>query len=207
MYSKKSLFSFIFFPFCLVFVESSVADTSFSKKYAPYIGYEHAYSSYELVPFNNNIIKYTPRFFLGIHPIQTDSYKIGLEMGYMLPASYKEQYFYGYGENFTCGTVLLVTKNTDLYLTFRHFFTKNIYWFLKPGLEYYQRSYHHDDNHGYFDEYKNSSVYLGTRVGVGYNFRNGISVNVLAKSRFVDFNHNDSPPKKFTLRLDVQYSF
>ncbi len=207
MFASKSTVATLVLPFCLLFAQSSSAEPSFTKKYAPYIGYEHGFTTYKFNSFNKEQSKYTPRFFVGVNPIQKDNYKMGLEMGYTLPASYEESYIYGAGNNFTRKTLTLDTQGTDAYFTFQQSITQNSHWFIKPGLEYTQRNYEAFDNHGFSREFKNSSLYMNARAGVGYNFKNGIVVNLLAKSRFVDFKDNDHKPKKFMLRLNAEYAF
>jgi AAA15 family ATPase/GTPase len=208
-YYKKNIFTLLAVPFCLFLSEASSADTSFSKKYAPYIGYQHGFTSFNMTN-GKNILKYTPRFYFGFSPYQTENYNIGFEIGYTLPASYENEYKQPFNSYYSSGYktdhVSAKINNTDFYLTFYQPISKNSHWFLKPGVEYTQRSFDINDRYGQHYNKNVDSFYLGARAGIGYNFDNGIGMNIVTGSRFVDLNRNQDP-KRFIFTVNAEYAF
>lgn len=209
MFSKNTVLAMAFLPVCLFFSQAASAEPTFAKKYAPYIGYQHGFDAYR---FNDKIVsKYAPRFFVGISPVQAKNYKMGVELGYTLPVSHEESFIYssgyGYGNNLTRENLSLKTNSGDLFFTFRQSIGNNSYWFLKPGLEYYQYTFQNTTSRGYASEETSTSIYLGTRAGIGYAFNNGIGINMASGSRFVDLAGNNKSPKKFIFDLNIEYAF
>lgn len=187
---------------CLIYTSSVTAEPSFTQKYAPYLGYEGGYSNYRLI--ENKSKKYTPRFFAGFTAIQKPDYKIGLEFGYTLPASFEENR-YNYYDKFV-DYLSLDVKKSDLYLTFRQNFSHNFYWFLNPGLEYAQRDYKASGK--YFSmEGNTDSVFLSSRAGIGYNLNRGLGTNLFIKYRIHDFNHANITETKSLIKVNLQYTF
>lgn len=194
----------------LAFSPSSSAKSAFTEKYAPYIGYQHGYSYAWKEKIN---AKYAPRFFVGISPIQGDNYKMGIEIGYTLPKTYRyEDGYYSYfDKDFKLEKYSRNIKSSDLYLTYYRRLTQNSHWFLKPGLEHYYISY---QNHSYANgkaKYNwsshHNSIYLGTKAGAGYNFNKKLGINAVVGSRFYDFARNDSYPFKLTFNINAEYAF
>ena len=188
MFYQKMAFAIVSLSSFLLFAQSSSAEPSFAKKYAPYIGYQHGYTNFSF-GLNKSTLKYTPRIFMGMNPIKTENYRFGVEIGYTIPALAKHQ------------DVELKSSNTDLFLTALRPIGKNSHWFIQPGMEYQQKQYSSDENKG-----SDSSVYLGIKTGIGYVFNNGLSLNTTAATRLVDLNDN-SKPKKFIFGLNAQYAF
>lgn len=196
--SKKSILV-ISLSLCLIYTVPVQAEPSFTKKYVPYLGYEGGYTNYHLIT-NRDIKKYTPRFFVGLRPVQKKDYQIGFEFGYTLPATFEENR-YDYNEHFK-----LNEKNMDLFLTFRQQIAGKFYWFLNPGLEYIQRDYKMSDSYFSKEESMNS-LFISTRAGIGYNIKDGFSTNLFIKSRFHDFEHANISQRKSLIKLNIQYTF
>ncbi len=171
-------------PFCQI----TLADVNISKKYAPYVGYQHSHTNFNFGGGQTNL-KYTPRIFMGATPIKTEKFQFGAEIGYTLPATAKNQ------------DIELKRSNTDLFLTALRPLGKNSHWFVQPGIEYQKKHYSYYEN-----STSDSSIYLGAKTGVGYVFNNGVSLNTTVGTRFVDLKDN-SKPKKFIFGINAQYAF
>lgn len=195
---KKSILA-IPLSLCLSYSTSVQAEPSFTKKYAPYLGYEGGYTSYQLIT-HRDTKKYTPRFFAGLRPIQKRDYQIGFEFGYTLPTVF-EQNSYDYNENYK-----LNEKNMDFFLTFRQRLAGQFYWFLNPGVEYIQRDYKMSDRY-FSEEGTINSLFMAARAGIGYNLKNGLSTNLFIKSIFYDFEHANLSKRKSLIKLNIQYTF
>lgn len=207
MFSHKSIMAVVFLPFSLFFSQNVLAQSTFSSKYAPYIGYQHSFTHYTFG--DKSVTKYSPRFFMGMNPIQAKNYKMGFELGYTLPVSHEEtriSYPSSYGQGLIREDASIRTKASDVYFTFYQTLTSNSHWFLKPGLEYYQHIHRNSDNRGFFEEETTPSLYLTARAGIGYKFNSGVAFNLSSGSRFVDLCHNSSP-KRFLFNMNVEYAF
>lgn len=186
--------------------QPSFAENASSKKYAPYIGYEHAYTSLYSWYGEKIDTQYTPRIFTGIHPIRGYNYKIGAEIGYSLPAIYKDDddyYRSGVDEQ---NKTDIVVQGADIYLTYYHKLGNHFHWFLKPGLEYHHESIHRNWR-GYHSIYRLDSVYVSAKTGAGYNINNKLAINAVAGTRFYDFMRNDYKPIRFLFNLNAEYTF
>lgn len=211
MFYQKWAFAIISISSALLFAQSSFAENAFTKKYAPYIGYQHGYTSL-YHPHVKSDIKYTPRFFVGINPIQEDNYKMGFEIGYTLPASYGHNYtHYDYWNDKDIIRVKssIDVKNTDLYLTYYHRLGQNSHWFVKPGVEYYHRTFYRYENDKPVHESGHhwDSVYISTKAGAGYQFNKNLALNALAGSRFYDFTRKDNRAIRLLFNLSAEYTF
>lgn len=204
MFTQKHALAIGSFISCLLFTQTSSAEPSFAKKYAPYIGYQHGYSTFYV--WKEKIdTKYTPRLFLGVSPIQRENYKIGTEIGYTLPITYEDNdRYYDWRGVFVREKTTINVQNADIYLTYYHRLSKNSHLFLKPGLEYYHRSY-------IFQNFRRplrlDSYYVTVKAGAGYNINNNLAVNLAAGSRFYDFVREDSRPIKFQFNINAEYTF
>lgn len=202
MYIKKIILALSSLCTFFIISQPSFAENASSKKYAPYIGYEHAYTS--LYDWDGKIdAKYTPRLFTGIHPIQGYNYKIGAEIGYTFPVTY-EKYNDSYSDE--SYKVDFVVQGADIYLTYYQKLGNDFHWFLKPGVEYHHQSIrqsHH--GHNFIDRY--DSIYVTARAGVGYNINNKLALNAVVGSRFYDFMRNDYKPIRFLFNLNAMYTF
>ena len=199
---KKFIFMTISVCTFFLVAQSCFAQSYVVKKYTPYIGYEHAYTS--LYNWDGKIdTKYTPRLFTGIHPIQKNNYKIGAEIGYTLPVIYEE---YDRSHNHERNKTDIAVQGADIYLTYYHRLGNNFHWFLKPGIEY-----HHASVREYWRDYlfirRIDSVYVTARAGAGYNVNNKLAINAVAGSRFYDFMRWDSKPIRFLFNLNAEYTF
>src|SRR5687767_6984278 len=87
-------------------------------------------------------------------------------------------------------------KNTDLYLTYYHRLGQNSHWFIKPGVEYYHRTFHHyeNDKPSHWSGHHYDSVYVSAKAGAGYHFNKNLALNALVGSRFYDFTRHESHP-------------
>ncbi len=207
MFSQKTVLAAACLPLCLLFSQNVLAQTTFSSKYAPYIGYQHSFTNYTFG--DKSVTKYSPRFFMGMNPIQAKNYKMGFELGYTLPVSHEESRLYyssSYGKGLVRENASISTKANDIYFTFYQTLSSNSHWFLKPGLEYYQHIHRNSDNHGFFEEEKTPSLYLTARAGIGYKFNSGVAFNLSSGTRFVDLRHN-SNPKRFLFNMNMEYAF
>ncbi len=211
MFNQKWAFAIVSVSSALLFAPSSSAEPSFTKKYAPYIGYQHGYTSL-YHPNRKSDIKYAPRFFMGMNPIQRDNYKMGFEIGYTLPVSYEHNYTsYDYWDkkDYTQVKTSIDVKNTDLYLTYYHRLGQNSHWFVKPGVEYYHRTFHLYENgeaHRWSGHHWDS-VYISTKAGAGYQFNKNLALNALAGSRFYDFTRKDNRAIRLLFNLSAEYTF
>ncbi len=180
--------------------QPSFAESSSSKKYAPYIGYEHAYTS--LYNWDGKIdTQYTPRIFTGIHPMQGYNYKIGTEIGYTLPVTYSSRD----GERYKTDYVV---QGADIYLTYYRKLGNNFHWFLKPGIEYHHESIRDSRSYSsYMMIRRLDSIYVAARAGAGYNLNNKLAINLVAGSRFYDFMGWDSKPVRFLFNINAEYAF
>lgn len=211
MFYKKSAFAILSISSALLFAQSSFAENTFTKKYAPYIGYQHGYSSYNTY-IEKMESKYTPRFFIGMSPIQGHNYKMGFEIGYTLPATYEQKYtYYDYWDKKDLKQVKnsIDVKKTDLYLTYYHNITQNSHWFIKPGVEYLHRTFHYYENGKatHWSGHHYDSVYVAAKMGAGYNLNKNLALNALAGSRFYDIAKKDLRPVKFLFNINAEYTF
>lgn len=209
MFTNNNIILSLGLFFCLFSSALSATRSAISEKYAPYIGYEHGFIS---VDYGNSLVmKYVPRFYLGFRPIQEKNYQIGLETGITFPTTYENKHY-----DVTRSKKI---QNSDFYATFYQPLTKNCHWFLKSGLEYqrniqetryeqtYYGHYYKTSYYSYHNEEQSlNSVFLSSKAGIGYHFNNGVEINLVSGTRFVDFNHNNRP-KKFLFTSNIQYSF
>ncbi len=127
MFSQKTVLAAACLPLCLLFSQNVLAQTTFSSKYAPYIGYQHSFTNYTFG--DKSVTKYSPRFFMGMNPIQAKNYKMGFELGYTLPVSHEESRLYyssSYGKGLVRENASISTKANDIYFTFYQTLSSNI---------------------------------------------------------------------------------
>ncbi len=206
MFSQKSVLTVAFLPLCVLFSQPVLAESTFSSKYAPYIGYQHSFTHYTFD--DKSVRKYSPRFFVGMNPIQEKNYKMGFELGYTVPVSHEEHraHYSSIAKGEVRENALLKTKSNDIYFTFYQTLSGNSHWFLKPGLEYYQHTQRLSDNRGNFEQETTPSLYLTARAGIGYRFNNGLAFNLSSGSRFIDL-YDNSKPKRFLFNMNAEYAF
>ena len=179
----------LFLLSCLFFMSSAVASpTSVIQRYQPYLGYEHEFIGCKLD--NQIIVKYTPRVYLGIMPIQTKNYQFGIETSYHFPASYSDPH------------QDLKINRYDLFLSASMPIGKKASWFLKPGIEY--NTVKHT---GYRDEFKHDHkiFYPVIKTGIGYYLTDHLNINIITGSRFQNIGRQEK--HLFIFTSNIQYTF